>query len=122
MLRHRIGHHRLSSKLVSHLLEGKGLTQDQLAMVLECHPSFVSRVRSRERDFSPEQMRVIADHLGVPLGAMLIDAIRPSGKLPPDRQKLVELCQQVIRKADAAHATLRADREAKRKGEPKRSA
>jgi transcriptional regulator with XRE-family HTH domain len=99
---------RVSQELLDYLVEQKGLTQNEIAGVLDVDKSFVSRLRSGERQFSPLQMEILADHLGVPLGAMLIAATDPKEPLSPEQQELSDLCAKVMRQADEAVAALRA--------------
>lgn len=99
---------KTSSRVVDYLVEQRGLTQDEIARILRVDKSFVSRVRSAEREFSPDQIGTIADALGVPMGALLMAAVPLAKNLPPDRQKIVDMCVRLLGKTDAAITALRA--------------
>lgn len=102
---------KISSKLVEYLVERRGMTQVEVAGMLDVDKSFVSRVRAAERELSPTQMETIAERLGVPLGAMLIDAA-DSGKQPelsPERQAILDLCTKLMHECDEALEASRAE-------------
>jgi transcriptional regulator with XRE-family HTH domain len=98
----------LSGQLVDYLVESNRMTQSDVAAALDVDKSFISRVRSRQREFSPTQMERLADHLGVPLGALLIEVVEPRKQLTPERKELVDLCKRVMQTADEARAQLKA--------------
>lgn len=115
MSRRRVGHHRVSAKLIAYLTQKRGMTQAAVADILEVGPSFISRVLSQERDLSPEQIRMIADALGVEMGTMLLDALRPTKPVSAEKQKILDLCAELMHKADAVIAATRAERAASSK-------
>lgn len=98
----------VSAELVEYLVTRRGLSQNEIAEILEVDKSFVSRVRKAERDFSSAQMRRIADHLNVPLGAMLLDA-QPAASRPKnaDTKHIADLCEKLMHQADAAIQAIR---------------
>ena len=114
---------QVSAELISYLVTSRGLSQNQIAEVLEVDKSFISRVRAGERDLSSRQMRRLADHLDVPLGAMLIDSTPPPKRpLTGDRKQIVDLCQQLMAKADQGVAAARAERALRREALANRAA
>jgi transcriptional regulator with XRE-family HTH domain len=112
-MRRRLPNRSVASKLVDYLVEKRGLSQNEIADVLEVDKSFVSRVRAQERDLSPEQMSAIADHMGVPMGAMLMDAVRTERVHSPEKQKILDMCESLMNKADQVIEAARAERAAK---------
>ena len=100
----------LSSRLVDYLVERRNLSQSDIAQIIGVDKSFVSRVRTGERELSPSQMDMIAEHLRVPLGAMLIDATEPRKPASKDKQALLEMCDRLMREADTAAEALATDR------------
>lgn len=108
-MRRRTRFNDISASLVEYLVTKRNLSQNDIADILKVDKSFISRVRSAEREFSPTQIAMIADKLGVPMGALLIDAAPPSKKsLSPEKQQIVELCDKLMRQTDGAIAALRA--------------
>lgn len=108
MKRRQSSFNDISAKLVEYLIVRRSLTQNEIAEIIETDKSFVSRVRSSEREFSPGQMDRIAERLGVPMGVMLLDALRP--KTPPtgEKKKILDLCERLMRQADEVTASTRA--------------
>ncbi len=92
----------ISSKLVHYLADRGMLTQSQVADVLNVDKSFVSRVASRQREFSPTQMQELADHLKLPLGVLMLDSNRPAAPATGERKKIMDLCERLIKQCDAA--------------------
>lgn len=108
-MRRRRNYSKISSKLVEYLVDSRGLSQTDLATILGVDKSFISRVRSGERELSPTQMDMFAQHLNVPLGAMLIDAgdwKRVADK-PHPHQDILDLCRKLMLEADDALKALR---------------
>jgi transcriptional regulator with XRE-family HTH domain len=97
----------ISSKLVHYLAEKGLLNQSQIAEVLDVDKSFISRVASREREFSPTQMQQLADHLNLPLGVLLLDSNRPTKPATGKRKEILDLCERLIHQCDAATAEAR---------------
>ena len=105
---------KVSIDLITYLVDRRHLSQNQIADMIEVDKSFISRVRRGERELSPRQMQQIADCLGVPLGAMLIDSHPPIKKpISKEKRELLDLCDRLMRKADAAMAAIRAERDQK---------
>ncbi len=98
---------------MSYLLDQRGLSQMEIASILEVDKSFVSRVASGERDLSTHQLRVLADALGVPLGALLLNASGPFRGKSEEGKRIGDLCAELMQLADNAVAALRAERAAK---------
>lgn len=101
---------KTSAVLVDYLVEDRGLTQDDIAAILRVDKSFISRVRSAQREFSPLQIEMIADALNVPMGALLMAAAPLEKNLPPERQQIVDLCAKLLAKTDAAVTAIRSSR------------
>jgi len=99
----------LSKDVVDYLVDIKKLTQSDVAAVLDVDKSFISRVRSGEREFSPNQMARLAEHLGVPLGVMLIEITEPKKPVSVERRELLDLCARVMSIADAAREEVAVD-------------
>ena len=112
-MRHRRSNaNAMSADFVDYLVTRRGLSQNEIADILQVDKSFISRVRNAERDFPSRQLRVLADQLDVPLGAMLIDS-RPPGPPPTGEIKqIADLCEKLLRQGDAAIAAHRAKRAA----------
>jgi transcriptional regulator with XRE-family HTH domain len=104
----------LSKNLLEYWIREHGLTQERIADLLELSPSFISRVRGGERSFTTEYMSIMADAIGVPLGAMLL-AATPKFDVKPKYQKLKQLCEEALRAGDEASALLEAELERRKK-------
>jgi transcriptional regulator with XRE-family HTH domain len=100
----------VSADLVDYLVTRRGLTQTEIAEMIEVDKSFVSRVRKAEREFSPNQMGRIADRLGIPMGAMLIEARPITNPQSEEVKQIAALCKKLMAQADAALAAHRARR------------
>lgn len=99
---------QLSSRLLNYLVEKHGLSLTQIATITGVDKSFISRVKSASREFSIDHLDMIADHLGVEVGVLLIASGKPlSATTDPNRRKLREMCQEFILAADAFTATLK---------------
>lgn len=98
----------LSSRLLNYVVEKRGLSMTEVATITGVDKSFVSRVKSAEREFSIDHLEAIADHFGVELGVLLIDSAPPL-KEPnnPHHVKLREMCHDFMRKADALTARIK---------------
>lgn len=108
-MRRRTRFNDISASLVDYLVTKRNLSQNDIADILKVDKSFISRVRGAEREFSPTQIAMIADKLGVPMGAMLIDsAPMKNASSSPEKQQIVDLCDKLMRQADEAVAALRA--------------
>jgi transcriptional regulator with XRE-family HTH domain len=79
----------------------------EVAKITGVDKSFVSRVKSAEREFSIDHLELIGDHFGVEIGILLIDSAPPLQSTDPKRIKLREMCHEFIRKADALNARLK---------------
>ena len=104
-MRRRTRFNDTSAKLVEYLVTKHGFTQNDIAAILNVDKSFVSCVRAAEREFSTTQMSRIAEKLGVPLGAMLIDASPTVTGLSPELQRIADLCEKLMRTIDASTST-----------------
>lgn len=102
-MRRRTRFNESSAKLVAYLEKKYSLTHAKIAAILNMDPAFVGRVAKAEREFSPRQTQLIADHLGVGKGAMFIDASPMIVKLSPEYQRIVELCERLMLLADAGY-------------------
>jgi transcriptional regulator with XRE-family HTH domain len=108
--------HKVSADLITYLVERRHLTQSQIADMMGVDKSFVSRARRGERELSPNQIAEIADQLNVPMGAMLIDSHPPIKKsISKEKRELLDLCDRLMRRADAARAAIGAEQEHKPK-------
>jgi transcriptional regulator with XRE-family HTH domain len=103
-MRRKTRNNAVASKLIDYLIEKRSMSQTQIAEVLSVDKSFVSRVRTAERDLSTHQLRQLADHLGVPLGALLIQAMPRPAKMNPDLAEIASLCERLMHLADQASA------------------
>lgn len=108
MKRRRSTLNNVSADVVEYLVTRRSLSQNEIAEMLRVDKSFISRVRNGEREFSPNQLSRIADALGIPLGAMLIDARPPSKPATGETKQLVDLCERLLRNADGMVAAMRA--------------
>jgi len=61
---------------IMNVLEGKGLSMREMASVVGVHPSELSRIRSGSREWTTSQLIKIAEFLKMPLGALLLYAMR----------------------------------------------
>lgn len=110
-MRHRRSNaNDISGDLVRYLVSKRGLTQGEIASILQVDKSFISRVHKAERDFSPNQLGRLADHLKVPLGALLIAARPPSKPRTPETKQIVELCERLMLQADKITEALKLKR------------
>ena len=82
--------------------------------MLAVSQGFISLVKSRERSFTLDHLQAIADALGLPLGAMLLEATKPD-RPDPKTAELFEATERLIRKADQASEIIRQNLRAKSK-------
>jgi transcriptional regulator with XRE-family HTH domain len=101
---------KVSADLIEYLVVRKHFSQNKIAEMIGVDKSFVSRARRGERELSVTQMSNIADQLGVPLGAMLIDAMPPASKAPKENRPLIELCDRLMRQIDDVAEEFRQER------------
>jgi len=99
----------LSKTVIDYFCSKIELSQSQIAELLEVDKSFISRVRSGERELSSFHLERLAEALGVNVGVMLIDASKPTKPLPPDLQKIADLCEKAILTADRAINELKSE-------------
>lgn len=97
----RVPSSQLSSKIVDYVVT-KGLTQGEVARMLEVSESFVSLVRSRERSLTLDHIEKLADAFAMPFGAFL-SAATPLKPNATERQKEIHaLVEELSIKADRA--------------------
>jgi transcriptional regulator with XRE-family HTH domain len=109
-MRRHSRNNRIAAKLMKYLIEHRAMAQADIAAALEVDKSFVSRVVAGERDLSTDQLQRIAESIQVPLGALLIDALKPSTPPVGKSKEIADLCQSLMRDADALVAEIRARR------------
>jgi transcriptional regulator with XRE-family HTH domain len=88
-------------------LIGRGLSQADVARMLGVSEGYISLVKSRERALTLDHLSALADTLKLPLGAMLLQVSPPPARMTPEAAELFEVSERLIRKADAAAATIR---------------
>jgi plasmid maintenance system antidote protein VapI len=90
-----------AARLVKYLLDERRMTVTGIAEVLDVHKSFVSRCKNGTREFGPGQIERLADHLGLPPGAMLL-AAHPDDVDPGDARvrEARRLCREAIAACD----------------------
>ena len=95
----------LSARVLSWLLE-RGHSQADVARMLGLSQGFVSLVKSRERSFTIDHLQAIADAIGIPMGAMLLQVTKPA-RSDPKTAELLAATERLIHKADKLNALLR---------------
>jgi transcriptional regulator with XRE-family HTH domain len=100
--------------MVLEWLLNRGHSQVDVARMLAVSQGFISLVKSRERSFTLDHLQAIADALGVPLGAMMLQATKPV-RPDPRTAELFEATERLIRKADQASELIRQNIRAKSK-------
>jgi|GEM_PF-5136509 len=98
---------RLSQQLVNYLINKRDLKLTDIARITRVDKSFVSRVKSAEREFSIDHLDMIADYFGVEIGVLFIDMNESPKTTDPKRLKLWEMCNEFIRKADSLSANIK---------------
>jgi transcriptional regulator with XRE-family HTH domain len=86
-----------SANVLNHLINEHGLQQARIAEILGVDRSYVSRACKAERSISVEQMALLADHLGVELGVLLLATHKRDA--PPSDPKIahvVKVCEEAI--------------------------
>src|SRR5947208_13086113 len=106
-MRHRSRSNLVSADVIDYLARRRQMSQNEIADLLGVDKSFISRARRAERELSVTQLQTIADRLGVPLGAMLIDSQPPASTAPKENRAIIRLCDRLMRQADEAIAILR---------------
>jgi transcriptional regulator with XRE-family HTH domain len=100
---------RLSNLLVDWLVRERGMSQEEVAEMLEVSAGFVSRVRSGERRLTVDHLETMSQGVGLPLGAMLLAAMpEPTDK--PEVRAIRELVVRLLENGDKATEAIRRSR------------
>jgi transcriptional regulator with XRE-family HTH domain len=95
----------LSADVIA-FLRKRGHSQARISRMLGVSESYVSLVKSRERALTLDHMELLAEKLGLPLGALLL-AVVPRPRNPsPDVKSFFKLAARLIEKADVAEQAI----------------
>jgi transcriptional regulator with XRE-family HTH domain len=100
----------LSIQVIEYLVK-KGYSQADIARMIGLSEGFVSLVKSRERAFTVQHLRTIADRLNIPLGAFLLSA-SPLDPKTPKQAEFAAVTERVSRLADKVIESIRSSKPA----------
>ena len=83
-------------------LISRGLSQAEIARLLDVSEGYISLVKSRERALTLDHLSALADAMKLPLGAMLLHVAPAPQRMTPETAAFFEVTEKLIRKADAA--------------------
>ena len=98
----RTNFNKLSSRLIRHAVEDRGMTMTAIADVLGVDKSFISRVASEQRELSGNHMHRLAEHFGMSMGAFLLSVDPPRKPRSDEERKVFGLIHSMMESCDAA--------------------
>ncbi len=97
-----------AATVIGYLIRERGLTASQIADVLGVHRSFVSRCKAGERELATGNLRALADHMGMSIGALLLAAHPPRLDHPdPAVRRLERAAVDALEKLSALSEKIR---------------